>query len=47
MKSALDDFAFKLLYGLPIGGFKLGGEVQISYRQERKAPNSYDFSTHP
>jgi hypothetical protein len=43
IKSVLDDFAFKLLYGLPIGGFKLGGEVQIAYRQEKKEPNDYDF----
>jgi hypothetical protein len=42
MKSALDAFAFKLLYGLPIGGFKLGGEVQIAYRQEKKERNDYD-----
>jgi hypothetical protein len=30
----LDNFALRLLYGLPIGGFKLGGEVQFAYRQE-------------
>ena len=30
----LDDFAFRLLYGLPVGSFKLGGEVQVAYRQE-------------
>jgi len=41
MKSVLDDFALRLLYGLPIGGFKLGGEIQIAYRQERKEPNDY------
>jgi hypothetical protein len=37
MKNVLDDFAFKLLYGLPIGGFRLGGEVQIAYRQIGRA----------
>jgi hypothetical protein len=42
MKSALDDFALKLLYGLPIGGFKLGGEVQIAYRQDKNEPNDYN-----
>lgn len=30
----LDHFALRLLYGLPIGGFNLGGEVQLAYRQE-------------
>jgi len=34
LKSDLDNFAFRLLYGLPVGGFKLGGEVQFAYRQE-------------
>jgi hypothetical protein len=29
-----DNFAFRLLYGLPVGGFKLGGEVQIAHRDE-------------
>jgi hypothetical protein len=42
MKSALDAFALKLLYGIPIGSFKLGGEVQIAYRQEKKEPNDYN-----
>lgn len=35
LKSDLDDFALKLLYGLPVGGgFSLGGGLQFSYRQE-------------
>jgi hypothetical protein len=34
MKNDVDDFALRLLYGLPIGGFKLGAEAQIAYRQE-------------
>jgi hypothetical protein len=34
LASALDDFALRLLYGLPVGGLNLGGEVQISYRGE-------------
>jgi hypothetical protein len=29
-----DNFALRLLYGLPIGSFKLGGEAQCAYRQE-------------
>jgi len=32
--SKLDDFALRLLYGLPVGGLKLGGEVGFAYRQE-------------
>ena len=34
LKSKLDNFALRLLYGLPFGGFKLGGEFQLAYRQE-------------
>ena len=42
--SDLDNFAFRLLYGLPVGGFKLGGEVQIAHREEEnKALYDEDF----
>jgi hypothetical protein len=35
LRSNFDDFVFRLLYGLPIGGgFKLGAEANIAYRQE-------------
>jgi hypothetical protein len=34
LKSEFDNFALRLLYGLPMGSFKLGGEVQFAYRQE-------------
>jgi hypothetical protein len=34
LKSDLDNLAFRLLYGLPVGGFKLGAEAHIAYRQE-------------
>lgn len=34
LKSDLDDFALRLFYGLPIGSFKLGGELGFAYRQE-------------
>jgi hypothetical protein len=34
LSSDLDNFSLRLLYGLPVGGFKLGGEVQLAYRQE-------------
>lgn len=33
-KNDLDSFALRLLYGLPMGGFKLGGEIQLAYRLE-------------
>ena len=35
LNSDLDNFALRLLYGLPLGGFKLGGEVQFVYRKEK------------
>jgi hypothetical protein len=41
MKNDLDDFTLRLLYGLPIGGFKLGAEAQIAYCQEKKEPDHY------
>jgi hypothetical protein len=34
LRQDLDDFALRLLYGLPMGGFNLGGEVRFSYRSE-------------
>jgi hypothetical protein len=34
LNSARDDFALMLLYGLPVGGFNLGGAVQFAYRQD-------------
>jgi hypothetical protein len=34
LTSKLDNFALRLLYGLPFGGFKLGGEFQLAYRKE-------------
>lgn len=36
MQNDLDNFAFSLLYGLPIGGFNLGGEAQFAYRHEKE-----------
>jgi hypothetical protein len=44
LNSDLDNFALRLLYGLPLGGFKLGGEVRFAYRQEKnKALYNEDF----
>jgi hypothetical protein len=34
--SGLDDFALRLLYGLPVGGINLGAEVQAAYRHEKQ-----------
>jgi hypothetical protein len=34
LDSDLDNFALRFLYGLPVGSFNLGGEVQCAYRQE-------------
>ena len=49
LKSDLDNFALRLLYGLPIGGgFKLGGEVQFAYRQEENKnaiPGRWNYIT--
>lgn len=33
-RSDVDEFALRLLYGLPMGGFKLGGEIQLAHRGE-------------
>jgi hypothetical protein len=41
MKNDLDNFALRLLYGLPIGGFKLGAEAQFAYCQELEESNFY------
>jgi hypothetical protein len=37
LDSDLDSFALRVLYGLPVGGFKLGSEVQLAYRQEENS----------
>jgi hypothetical protein len=34
LESDLDAFSLRLLYGLPIGNIKLGGEVELAYRNE-------------
>jgi hypothetical protein len=34
LESELDAFSLRILYGLPIGDTKLGGEIQLAYRQE-------------
>jgi hypothetical protein len=42
LESDLDNFALRLLYGMPMGDFKLGGEVQFFYRQEEQETLSYN-----
>lgn len=44
IKNDLDSFALRLLYGLPIGGFKLGAETQFAYRQESRGVNDYSLA---
>lgn len=36
LDNKLDNFALKVIYGLPVGGVKLGGELQIAYRNEEQ-----------
>jgi len=45
LTSDFDEFAVRLLYGLPIGGFNLGGEVQFAYRQEENELYQYNLGT--
>ena len=35
LESDFDTFALRLLYGIPMGNFKLGGELQLAYRREK------------
>jgi hypothetical protein len=41
LDSDLDSFALRLLYGLPMGGFKLGSEIQLAYRREENKSKFY------
>jgi hypothetical protein len=44
LESDLDTFSLRLLYGLPMGGFKLGSEIQLAYRKEENETfTNYDF----
>jgi hypothetical protein len=43
LKSDLDDFALRLLYGMPVGSFRLGGEVGFAYRQEEHESSFVDL----
>ena len=42
LRSDLDAFALRILYGLPLGGFNLGGEVQFAYQQEENETWIYE-----
>jgi hypothetical protein len=37
----LDNFVLRLLYGLPVGNFNLGGEIQFAYCQEENESKFY------
>ena len=46
LTSDFDNFALRLLYGLPLDGFNLGGEVQFAHRQEKNEndiPNRLNY----
>jgi len=43
LTSDFDEFALRLLYGLPIGGFNVGGEVQFAYCQEENEIFDYTY----
>jgi hypothetical protein len=36
MENDLDSIALRLLYGIPMAGFDLGGEIQLAYYNEKK-----------
>jgi hypothetical protein len=42
LRSDLDNFALRLLYGLPLNGFNLGGEVQFAYQQDENETWIYE-----
>ncbi|OGP85710.1 MAG: hypothetical protein A2Z08_09945 [Deltaproteobacteria bacterium RBG_16_54_11] len=45
MENNLDNFAVRVLYGLPVGGgFKLGAETQLAYRHELQEMNVFSAS---
>jgi hypothetical protein len=41
LDSDLDSFALRLLYGFPIGSFKVGSEIQLAYRREENKSTFY------
>jgi hypothetical protein len=47
LMSDLNAFVLRLLYGLPVGGFNLGGEFQFSYDQEENASKLLQLSILP
>jgi hypothetical protein len=42
MKNDLDNFAWRLMYGLPLGSIKLGAEAQLAYRHELQRVDNFD-----
>ncbi len=43
MKYRLDNYALRLIYGLPVGAVNLGAEIQLAYRNEKKETSMLDF----
>jgi DNA-binding cell septation regulator SpoVG len=43
LKRDLDDYALRILYGMPVGSFRLGGELGIAYRQEEHESSLVDL----
>jgi hypothetical protein len=44
LKNNLDNYALKIIYGLPAGNINLGGEIQIAYRNEEKYNHLSDIN---
>ena len=52
LKNTLDNYALRIIYGLPVSSVKLGGELQIAYRTEKKVnymidENGYTSTNYP
>jgi hypothetical protein len=45
MKDDLDSIALRILYGIPVAGFDLGGEVQLAYYNEKKETRISDHES--
>ncbi|MGZ3493679.1 MAG: hypothetical protein ACXWM6_03160, partial [Thermodesulfobacteriota bacterium] len=44
-KDDLDSIALRILYGIPVAGFDLGGEVQLAYYNEKKETRISDHES--
>jgi len=43
LKDNLDNLAVRLIYGLPVNGVKLGGELRVAYRSEEQEASFTNF----